>query len=131
MPDHELIAAWLEKASHDLETAKVVSMHLPEFHDTIAFHCQQAIEKNLKAYLIFLDIEFKPVHDLGYLLNLIGTKVDVLDPYYNQVDKISRYAVQVRYPDAIIKLTRPQIEEATNLTVQVADLIKKMIGVNH
>ena len=94
------------------------------------FHCQQSIEKNLKAYLIFLDIEFKPVHDLGYLMNLIGTKVDVLDPYYNRVDKISRYAVQIRYPDAIIKLTRAQIEEAINLTVLLADLIKKKIGVN-
>ncbi|MFH1160757.1 MAG: HEPN domain-containing protein [bacterium] len=67
--------------------------------------------------MIFLDIEFKPVHDLGYLLNLIGTKDDSLEAYFGKVDEISRYAVQIRYPDAIIQLTKQQIQEA----IEIAD----------
>ena len=61
------------------------------------------------------DIEFKPVHDLGYLLNMISTKDDSLELYYGKVDEISRYAVQIRYPEAIIKLTPDQIQEAIKL----------------
>lgn len=46
------IQAWIEKADHDLGTAKIVFMHIPEYYDIIAFHCQQAVEKYIKALLI-------------------------------------------------------------------------------
>jgi HEPN domain-containing protein len=39
---------WIEKADHDLGSAKVIYLHLPDYFDTIAFHCQQAVEKYLK-----------------------------------------------------------------------------------
>jgi hypothetical protein len=48
----------------------------------------------------------KAAHDLGYLLNLIGTRDDSLDHYYDRVDRVSRFAVQMRYPDQIIKLKK-------------------------
>ena len=124
MPSNDLVQSWLLKAAHDLETAKIVVSHLPDYDDVIAFHCQQAIEKALKGYLIFLDIEFKPVHDLGYLLNLTSTKNDAFDIYFEDVDRISRYAVQIRYPDTIIKLTRFQIQEA----IKMADLIFTLVN---
>ncbi|MBL7139049.1 MAG: HEPN domain-containing protein [Bacteroidales bacterium] len=128
MPDNDLITAWLTKARHDLDTAKIVASKLPDYDDTIAFHCQQAIEKTLKAYLIHLDLEFKPVHDLGYLLNLIGTKDPEFEPDFEQVDRISRYAVQIRYPDSIIKLSKPQIHEAIELANRFYQLIINKIG---
>ncbi|MEI7896796.1 MAG: HEPN domain-containing protein [bacterium] len=124
MPLNDLVQSWLLKATHDLETAKIVASHMPDYDDVIAFHCQQAIEKALKGYLIFLDIEFKPVHDLGYLLNLTATKDDAFDIYFEEVDRISRYAVQIRYPDTIIKLTKFQIQEA----IKMADLIWAMVN---
>ena len=124
MPSNDLVQSWLLKATHDLETAKIVASHMPDYDDVIAFHCQQAIEKALKGYLIFLDIEFKPVHDLGYLLNLTATKDDAFDIYFEEVDRISRYAVQIRYPDTIIKLTKFQIQEA----IKMADLIWAMVN---
>ena len=125
MPDNELIKAWLIKARHDLDTAKVILSNLPGYDDMVAFHCQQAIEKTLKAYLIYLDIEFKPVHDLGYLINLIASKDVTLEPYFEKVDKISRYAVQIRYPDAIIQLTKQQIQEA----IETADNLFGLINI--
>ena len=127
MPVDDLVRAWMIKAKHDLETAKLVSTSLPDYYDMIAFHCQQAIEKTLKAYLIFLDIEFKPVHDLGYLMNLIGTKDKSIDHFFGKVVEISSYAVQIRYPDGIIKLTNHQISEAIDLADQLYNLIVKKL----
>ena len=128
MTEVDLIHEWLEKARHDLNTAKVVAEHLPDYDDTIAFHCQQAIEKLFKAYLIYLNVEFKPVHDLGYLLNLIGSKVNFLDSFYDRVDKVSRYAVQIRYPDTMLKLSKDQIKDAIYLADLLFNLVsKKMI----
>ena len=127
MLETELIKAWITKAKHDLDTAKLVFVSLPDYDDTIAFHCQQAIEKILKAYLIFLEIEFKQVHDLGYLLNLIVTKDESLEIYYTKVDEISRYAVQIRYPDEIIRLSKQQIQDAIHLADQLYILIENKV----
>ena len=52
------IIPWITKADHDLGTAVLTFLHIPDYKDTVTFHCQQAVEKYLKAYLIFLDIEF-------------------------------------------------------------------------
>jgi HEPN domain-containing protein len=127
MPASELIRSWLLKAAHDMETAKIVATQLPDYDDVIAFHCQQAIEKSLKGYLVYLDIEFKPVHDLGYLLNLTVTKDNSMDLYFEDVDRISRYAVQIRYPDTMIRLTKFQIEEAIKIASHMFGLIREKI----
>ncbi len=127
MPSNELVQSWLLKAAHDLETSKIVALHMPDFDDVIAFHCQQAIEKSLKGYLVFLDVEFKPVHDLGYLLNLTVTKDGSFDMYFEEVDRVSRYAVQIRYPDSIISLTSSQIQEAITMADLIFTLVKEKI----
>jgi len=129
MPDNELIHAWLVKAGRDLETARIIFSELPEYDDMIAFHCQQSIEKTLKAFLIYLDIDFKPVHDLGYLMNLIATKVKFLEPYYEQVDQVSMYAVQIRYPDSIINLSGSQVMGALDLADQLLKLISENVQI--
>jgi HEPN domain-containing protein len=123
MKDPELIKEWLIKARHDLDSARLISEQLPDYYDMIAFHCQQSIEKSIKAYLIFLDIEYKPVHDLGYLLNLLETKDNTFEIYYNKVDEISRYAVQIRYPDSILELSKQQIHDAIQLAEELYTLI--------
>lgn len=46
---------WLEKAEHDLEDAKKLLQN-GGYTDTICFHAQQAVEKYLKAYLIYKKI---------------------------------------------------------------------------
>ncbi len=47
------IRQWIIKGDHDLGTAKITYLNIPEYLDTITFHCQQAVEKHLKAYLVF------------------------------------------------------------------------------
>lgn len=75
----EEIKEWMEKADHDLGSAKVIYLHLPEYFDTIAFHCQQAVEKYLKAALIYYHIDFLRSHDLIYLLELLSARIEVDD----------------------------------------------------
>lgn len=50
--DKGLIEEWIDKADHDLGTAKLIFLHISEYFDTIAFHCQQATENYLKAMLL-------------------------------------------------------------------------------
>jgi len=127
MNSPEIIQQWLLKAEHDLGTAKLTYLHIPEYYDTICFHCQQAVEKYLKSYLIFLDIEFKPVHDLRYLLNLILTVDQSFDPLYENIAALNDFAVKIRYPDQAIQPAPAELEEAINLAQNVKELVENKL----
>ena len=124
MNNREIIEQWLLKADHDLATAKLVLLHLPDFFDMIAFHCQQTVEKYLKAYLLYLEIDFRPVHDLRYLLNLVITKDETLDFLYLNISQLNDYAVKIRYPDQTIFLSIAELEEAIQLSQTVKELVE-------
>ena len=84
------IKDWIEKADHDLGSAKVIYLYLPEYFDTIAFHCQQAVEKYLKALLIFFQIDFIRTHDLIYLLERISEKVEIEESRFQKAFFLSK-----------------------------------------
>ena len=47
----ELVLQWLDKAAADFDAAEQLSAQGGRFREIIAFHCQQAVEKYLKALL--------------------------------------------------------------------------------
>jgi len=96
------VRIWIEKGDHDLGTAQVTYLHIPKFRDTIVFHCQQAVEKYLKSYLIFLEIPFRRSHDLIYILGLVSQKDTVAKEIYDKAAELEDFAIEIRYPDTII-----------------------------
>jgi HEPN domain-containing protein len=112
---------WVEKADHDLGSAKVIYLHLPDYFDTIAFHCQQAAEKYIKAVLFFHRIEFQRSHDLIYLLELLSRKIEIDESWYKLAVSLNSFSVQIRYPNTIIKLTKEEIESS----IQIAEDFRK------
>lgn len=95
---NELIKEWLIKAEHDLGTAEITFLHLPNYKDTISFHCQQAVEKYLKCYLAFLDIPFPKTHSLVLLLDLLNEKDKMTEEFYEMAEQLQAFAIEVRYP---------------------------------
>lgn len=87
----------------------------------VCFHCQQAVEKLLKSYLIFNNNDFNPTHNLEYLLELCKK----IDKDFGNIEtgNLTDYAVSLRYPDNFYK---PNIEE-TKKAVQIAKDIKLFI----
>ena len=114
---------WIAKADHDLGTAMITFLHIPDFYDTVTFHCQQAVEKYLKSLLVFFDIDFKPTHDLVYLQELIRTHDPSIEDYYEKILKLQNYAVEVRYPDETIFLSHDKVMEA----ITTAKLIRNLV----
>ena len=56
--------AWLRRSEDDLRAAEVdLAADAPLLGDA-AFHCQQAVEKALKAFLTWHDLPFRKTHDL-------------------------------------------------------------------
>jgi len=123
----EEIREWIEKADHDLGSAKIIYLHLPDYFDTIAFHCQQAVEKYLKALLVYYRIEFSRSHDLVYLLELLSRKIEIDDSKFRRAFSLNNFGVQIRYPNKIVKLTKEEIESAIEISQEFRDFAVDII----
>lgn len=114
---------WIIKGDHDLGTAQITYLYIPDYLDTVTFHCQQAVEKYMKAYLIFLNTPFKFTHDLVYLLDLISEKDPDFDAYYDLLSELQGYAVEVRYPNDTIYLSKEKVEKAIQIAREIRELV--------
>ncbi len=112
----EEVKEWIEKADHDLGSAKVIYLHLPDYFDTIAFHCQQAVEKYIKAILVFNKIEFQRSHDLVYLLELLSRRIEIDEIRFKKAFTLNSFGVQIRYPNKTIKLTKDELKSAIQIS---------------
>ena len=124
----ELIKDWIEKADHDFGSAKLIFLHAPDYYDTNAFHCQQAVEKYLKALLIYFEIEFQRTHNLIYLLDLLSDKIEISEDKYDSAILLNGFSVQIRYPDRTIYLSKDELETSINITQSFRDFANKTTG---
>ena len=89
-------AAWLDDAHADLAAARILSAHRDESTAPFAaaFHAEQAVEKALKALLIWHGIDYPPRHDLSLLVGRLpeGTATKTLT-----IAGLTVYAVEQRY----------------------------------
>lgn len=102
---------WLEKAEADLQAVALLLTFETYPSAVVAFHCQQAVEKSLKAFLVAHDVPFLFRHDLGYLLDLclnIDPTCAVLEAH---IAGLTPYAVEMRYPaDLPLRPTPKQVQ---------------------
>ncbi|MFA5816599.1 MAG: HEPN domain-containing protein [Bacteroidales bacterium] len=123
------IKQWIIKGDHDLGTAKITYLHIPEYLDTVTFHCQQAVEKYLKAYLIFQYSAFRFTHDLIYLVDLITQKDPDFENYYDTISELQGYAVEIRYPNETIFLSNEKVEKAMIIAKNVRELVTHKMNI--
>ncbi len=124
----EIVNRWLRKADSDFKAVKQLLTFEDALIDVISFHCQQAVEKYLKAYLTWVDIRAKKTHDLETLLNMCIEN----DKEFEQLEKekiarLSLYAVTVRYPEEFLKLTTKEVNELFLLVQKTKEFIMKKI----
>lgn len=82
--------AWIEKAEHDLLSADRLIEIEPSILDNACFHCQQAVEKYLKTFLIWNGVEPEHTHHLGRLLDACAE----YDPIFKTID--TNYVLKIR-----------------------------------
>jgi HEPN domain-containing protein len=100
---------WVGKAEDDYQTATRISSASEPVHDHVAFHCQQAAEKYLKAILNELGRPFARTHNLVTLFDELLPLVPGLKGQRRSLRALTKYAVEVRYPG---KHTRKREAEA-------------------
>ncbi|NLF31149.1 MAG: HEPN domain-containing protein [Planctomycetes bacterium] len=91
--------------------------------DVVGFHAQQAVEKLLKALLVYHGVEFEKVHTIRYLMDLCVKYAGELELLREHAEPLTRYAVQERYPLPGSEVT---IEEAVS-AVEAAHRIREVV----
>ncbi|MCL2195241.1 MAG: HEPN domain-containing protein [Oscillospiraceae bacterium] len=119
MPNVEFVLPWLAKANGDLLAAqRLFEDYHPKQLDISCYHCQQAIEKALKGYLLFAGCEPPHTHNLGLLCQLCSDYDQEFEQFYQKCNNISPYATQTRYPN-----NHEHTEEETHAALQAAQCI--------
>jgi HEPN domain-containing protein len=115
--------AWLEKAVIDLRSARVDLDAAPPIVGDALFHCQQAVEKALKALLCWHDQPFRKSHDLGELgAQCVGLDAG-LEPLLRRAAPLTEYAWKYRYPGDAIEPEPHVAAEALHLAEAVVAAI--------
>ena len=77
---------WLIKADHDLRSAKCLMEGEPPLLDTAVYHCQQAVEKSLKAFLALNAVPIQRVHILTKERTILALRSAFLLPAFRTVN---------------------------------------------
>ncbi len=95
----EVSKQWIAKAGNDLLNAdnNLKAEKIP--FDTVCFHCQQAAEKLLKAYLVANGNSYPISHDLVLILEEILPLNPSAEKLRDDLALLIPYAVEIRYPD--------------------------------
>lgn len=122
MPKH---SDWLSFADHDLKSAEVL---LGEgLIAASLYHCQQAVEKALKAFLVSKEHEPRKTHDLIGLTRLCMQELDVFEDILEDVVEINPFATQTRYPDDYYHM--PDLDYA-RLTFNMSERIVTFVKIH-
>jgi HEPN domain-containing protein len=92
-------------------------------YSAVGFHCQQAAEKALKAYLTWRDEPFEKTHSLVALVGKCLPFDQSFEELRLAATRLTPYAVTFRYPGDLPELSSEEAGQALTLARQVWDFI--------
>jgi len=124
----ELIQSWINKADKDLLSAEHELSFPDAVTETICFHCQQAVEKYLKSYSVFLGIPFSKTHEIGELITKCEKVDQTISILKEEADELTDYAVEIRYPDEWYEPTIEEAKKSYEIAKKVRNFVSKKIN---
>ena len=114
---------WMEYASEDLDAA-VKLIESGTCYNAAGFHCQQTIEKSLKAYLIYVSGQTVDGHNLSWLVRQACKHNSVFSRFIGETAMLNRYYVECRYPsDKWVAPDKATIERNLRVTKDLYEYI--------
>ncbi len=124
------VSAWMRKALSDLETAELLAKAEPPHLDTAVYHCQQAAEKAVKAFLAFEDIPIMKTHDVEELVELAAAKNVSFQTIRDDADVVRPFATRFRYPsiaDCDLEPSPADLDEALAAARRIYDFVLSVL----
>jgi len=123
MQEHE---RWLKIVDQDLGSAK--GLLKLEFFSTATYHCQQAAEKALKAYLVFKSYKAIKTHDLVKLIVKCSQFDKTFEKLYDDAEHLNPFATKFRYPTEFDLPNFQDTKKSIQRTQKIVNFILKKIA---
>ena len=128
-PDSADPRRWLAYARSDLALAREGRHSEDVFLEALCYHCQQAVEKSLKAVLIAHGIDFPRTHNVGTLAELVPDAAALPDSVPDDALRgLSAYAILSRYPGDLEDVSEADYEEALDVASHVVEWAGRDVG---
>ena len=122
----KLTREWVKKAEGDYRVAHRVHLAEPPDHDIVCFHCQQCIEKYLKALLVEQGLTVPKTHKLLDLLALLAAVYSTLRSFKRGLQTLTEFAVDPRYP--VMVVTKRQAVSAMRWLERIRQECRDLLG---
>ena len=118
---------FLKSAEEDLSAAE--ELFRTKKYRIVVFHCQQAAEKYLKAYLLEKFNKYPFIHSISELIEL-ATELDADFEYLFNINAqtLDEYYTKTRYPP-LLKVSEEEAWEAIKIAEKVKDFILKKLNI--
>jgi HEPN domain-containing protein len=118
---------WVRCAEEDFDVANaLLRRRTKTAANSIGFHCQQCVEKYLKARLDEGSLNAPKTHDLMVLLQLLLPVEPLWASFAPALRRLNDYAVKFRYPGHVA--TRTDAREALRVCRSIRTDVRLSIG---
>lgn len=122
-----LLDEWVEKAEVDYKSAVALNrLRRESLPDVVCYHCQQCVEKYLKAYLIAQGVTPPHIHDLEDLINLCALYDITLAVRLPLVQVLNTYALLICYPG--MSATVAEAKDAVKTMRRLRTVLRRKLG---
>jgi HEPN domain-containing protein len=124
----KLACQWLDKAKSDLATANILINGTEKHLDTGVYHCQQAVEKSLKAFLTLHGSIIAKTHDIEMLVSLCSKYDRSFSQFLEMATEITPYATEFRYPGELMEPSAMDAESAYHIASELLAFVGAKIS---
>jgi len=116
---------WIKKAEEDITVIQKLTEYEIIASSAVCFHCQQAVEKFLKDFLIANNQEIVRTHNIEFLL----AECSDIDKDFEKIDplNLTDFGVDIRYPGDFCYPSEQEVIIYSNLALQIKNLVKSKI----
>jgi HEPN domain-containing protein len=113
---------WLAIGDQDIATARICIVASPPLTAVAAYHCQQAVEKILKALLVAAGAFVPKTHDLAALNALAARHFPAVSALVATLEPITVWGYAFRYPPEEESGGAPKVRDIERRLGQIAAL---------
>ena len=122
----QFIKQWLIKANEDLLVVEKLTESEIIAPASVCFHCQQAVEKFLKAFLICNNVDIQKTHNIDFLLSECAD-IDI-DFKAISPKELSDFGVDARYPGDLYIPSSEETIEYKQIAFDIKELVENKIN---
>lgn len=123
MNDSSNYHSWIEFAKNDLLVARELDIEKYFVHRAVLTHSQQALEKYLKAFLLFRNENIQRTHDLLILCKRCERFDETFMSFNEDLTWVSVQYLQSRYPDDFDDIEIEEAVKALRIAVEFEEFI--------